>query len=299
MVKQISDKEVKFLRSQVLVSQDLSCFGQVSLQTALPLISASGANVSTLPTALLSTHTGGFAENTYLDLSLEMARIITHWQKLKLTFDGVYLGYLGLKPLKELQKSLSTLTTPKTLVLIDPVMGDNGHLYHGFDQEYVNAMKELIQRANILTPNLTEAAFLLDQRQLLNGGIKEASIAVKQLQERFGIPFILITGVPLANDQIAVVGCQKTTGEIWVKTQTRFPASYFGTGDIFAAALFAAVISGHSIQLSCDIALELLHMAIRARQEESQSDPRVGLNYNSALPKFLKQLAQGETNDRR
>lgn len=284
------------MQPNVLVSQDLSCFGQVSLLTALPLINASGANISALPTALLSTHTGGFGDNTYLDLSQEMARIINHWQKLKLTFDGVYLGYLGFEPLQRLQKSLSTLVTHNSLILIDPVMGDNGRLYHGFDHQYVNAMKKLVQKADVLTPNLTEASFLLDRPQLVNGGIKEAKSAIHQLQERFEIQTILITGIPLTDDQIAVVGRQGAN-KLWVKTQTRFPSSYFGTGDIFAAALFSGLVSGHQVEKACDIAMDLLHTSILERQTKPKVDPRLGLNYNSALPHFYKQLSQGETND--
>lgn len=287
------------MSKNVLVSQDLSCFGQVSLLTALPLLSASGLNVSALPTALLSTHTGGFGHNTYLDLSQEMVAIINHWEDLNLKFSGIYLGYLGHQPIKQLTKHLARLTTAQALVLLDPVMGDNGHLYQGFDRSYVTAMQMLVPQAQVLTPNLTEAAFLLEQPELLSGGLSAAQFASQELQQRFNIPLVLITGVPVNNKQIAVVGWQANEGS-WTETRQRSSASYFGTGDILAAALFAGLMQGVTPQTACSIAMDLISSTITERQADTNIDPRIGVNYSHSLPLFLKHLTQeGQSHERK
>ena len=285
------------MQKNILVSQDLSCYGQVSLQTALPLLSSSGANVSVLPTALLSTHTGGFKDNTYLDLTQEMTAIVAHWQKLGLHFDGAYLGYLGLGPLQYLHKNLSSLLKTNALVLIDPVMGDNGQLYSGFDETYVTAMKKIVSQAQILTPNLTEAAFLLDEPDLITGGIAAAKTALVKLHEQYQIPTILITGIALTDQQIAVVG--NSDKQIWTETRPRFPTSYFGTGDIFAAALFTGLMYGLSAKKACSAAMDLLQTAILQRQKSPEIDARIGLNYSVALPNFLNHITQGGKHDKR
>ena len=116
------------MQPNVLISQDLSCMGQVSLSVALPLLGACGLSPSVLPTALLSTHTGGFEANTYLDLADEMTAILQHWQTLDTKFDAVYLGYLGKKPLEVLLQQLACVCTPDCLYLIDPAMADHGKL---------------------------------------------------------------------------------------------------------------------------------------------------------------------------
>ena len=103
------------MQSNVLISQDLSCAGQVSLGCALPLLGALNLAPTVLPTALLSTHTGGFGENTYLDLSKEMVSILQHWKTLSLKFSAIYLGYLGEKPLDVLQENLADVSTDETI----------------------------------------------------------------------------------------------------------------------------------------------------------------------------------------
>ncbi|HIW88649.1 MAG TPA: pyridoxamine kinase [Candidatus Ligilactobacillus excrementipullorum] len=281
-----------YLSQNILVSQDLSCFGQVSLLTALPLLSASGLNVTALPTALLSTHTGGFGQNTYLDLSHEMGQIINHWHELNLTFSAVYLGYLGQQPLRQLLARLPKITDPDSMILLDPVMGDHGKLYQGFDQSYVTDMRALLPQAHVLTPNLTEAAFLLGQPELSHGGLVAAKLAVKELHDQFQVPVVLVTGVPVNEQEIAVVG-QTKEQPLWTEIRPRIAANYFGTGDIFAAALFAGLLHGLSAQKASIAAMDLLSHAITVRQSEPEIDPRLGINYSQALPQFLQQINKG------
>ncbi|GBG94296.1 pyridoxal kinase [Ligilactobacillus salitolerans] len=276
----------------ILVSQDLSSFGDVSLMTAVPLLSASGLETTVLPTALLSTHTGGFGQNTYLDLSQEMKQIISHWQKLELKFDAVYLGYLGQKPLQQLQAKLASLSAPDCLTLIDPVMGDHGRLYSGFDDQYVSSMRELVKQASILTPNLTEAAFLLDSPELIDGGLAGAKKASFLLHEKFQISTVLITGVATEAGQIAVVGYEGQRHEYWSIKRPLFAANFFGTGDLFASALISGLLHKLPPYTAAESAMDLISQAIANR--DPQTDPRLGLNYATALPAFIHRILQEE-----
>lgn len=178
----------------------MSCAGQVSLGCALPLLGALNLAPTVLPTALLSTHTGGFGENTYLDLSKEMISILQHWKTLSLKFSAIYLGYLGEKPLDVLQENLADVSTAETMLLIDPVMGDHGKLYRGFDQEYVEKMRCLISKADIATPNYTEAKLLLGEPLTTSPvATDDAFETARKVQRRFNLRNIVLTGIDSCN----------------------------------------------------------------------------------------------------
>lgn len=150
------------MKEKLLISQDLSCLGQVSLSVALPILGACGYQPDVLPTAILSTHTGGFGDNTFLNLSSEMSKIIAHWQDQKIDFENLYLGYLGKEAIDFWIDHISNFKVSK--VLLDPAMADSGKLYRGLNLDYVAKMRVLANFATILTPNLTEACLLLDKK---------------------------------------------------------------------------------------------------------------------------------------
>ncbi|MFC6170536.1 pyridoxamine kinase [Loigolactobacillus jiayinensis] len=276
------------LPNQVLISQDLSCVGQVSLGVALPIVAALDLQPAVLPTALLSTHTGGFGANTYLDLSQQMQQIIAHWQTLELKFNAIYLGYLGKAALPVLAEHLSNLATANAQILLDPVMGDHGRLYSGFDQAYVAAMRQLARQADVLTPNVTEARFLLEQPQSQQGlTIAAATDLASQLSQQLAVPNVILTGVPLINGQIAVVGCsqQKT----WSWQTTRLPGHYFGTGDIFASVCFGLWLHGLSLEDASQQAMLFVQQAIE-RTAAAATDIRLGVDYAAGFQQLLAKL---------
>jgi pyridoxine kinase len=142
---------------------DISCFGKCSLTVALPIISAAGIETSVIPTAVLSTHTGGFKGYTFRDLTADLKPIAEHWSSLGLRFDAVYTGYLGsFEQLNIVSEIISLLKTADTLVIVDPVMADNGKLYASFPLNFPEGMKKLCSLADVIEPNLTEASLLLD-----------------------------------------------------------------------------------------------------------------------------------------
>lgn len=268
----------------VLISQDLSCAGQVSLAIALPILGACGLKPTVLPTAILSTHTGGFGDNTYLDLSDEMKLIFQHWHQVNLEFNALYLGYQGKKALEFWLNNFEQIKLKNNLVLIDPAMADHGKMYRGLDQDYVRQMRQLIHRATIITPNLTEAAFLLGKEKQENTLAVAQSLA-RELQEHFSVPNVIITGISLTNEKIAEVGV--TQAESWSLIQPKQAGSFFGTGDIFASAFLASVMRHNSLKDSCSIAADFVAQAIINTPKQ---DPRLGPNYAAGLSWLLKKM---------
>lgn len=276
------------MQSNVLISQDLSCAGQVSLGCALPLLGALNLAPTVLPTALLSTHTGGFGENTYLDLSKEMISILQHWKTLSLKFSAIYLGYLGEKPLDVLQENLADVSTAETMLLIDPVMGDHGKLYRGFDQEYVEKMRCLISKADIATPNYTEAKLLLGEPLTTSPvATDDAFETARRVQGRFNLRNIVLTGIDSGNGLISIVGCEQDGGT-WMVSRSKHPGNYFGTGDLFASVLFSSLLYEKDLRSAGTIAMDFVSEAIVKTQKPH--DPRFGADYGAAIPQLLKKL---------
>ena len=148
---------------RLLTIQDISCVGQCSLTVALPIISACGIETAVLPSAVLSTHTGGFTGYTFRDLTEDMPAIKDHWIKENIKFDAIYTGYLGsTKQIEYVADIFDSVGVDGCIKAVDPAMADNGNLYPGFDKEFVEAMKGLCSKADYLIPNITEASFLTD-----------------------------------------------------------------------------------------------------------------------------------------
>ena len=153
---------------RILTIQDISCVGQCSLTVALPIISACGIECAILPSAVLSTHTGGFTNFTFRDLTEDIPAIRKHWEDENIKFDAVYTGYLGsVKQMDYVSEIMESLLKEGGLKIVDPAMADNGKLYTGFNMDFVKAMAGLCTKADIILPNITEAAFMTDSECIL------------------------------------------------------------------------------------------------------------------------------------
>lgn len=273
----------------VLISQDLSCFGQVSMELALPIIGSCGYQTSILPTALLSTHTGGFGKNTFLDLSNEMSKIASHWQDLNLSFDAIYLGYLGSGAIDFWIDNIVNFKSEGNIILLDPAMADHGKLYSGFDATYVKKMQQLTSNATILTPNMTEALLLLDKdpKQVEDSSLAFTKKVAKQLSKKFKIEQIIITGIALSDKMIGIVGYDH--GNLWTIKRNKISRSFFGTGDMFASSLLAAYLSNHDLKLASQLSAEFIETAINHTDEKQ--DSRLGPNYSTGLMRLVEKLS--------
>lgn len=273
------------MNEKLLISQDLSCLGQVSLSVALPILGACGYKPDVLPTAILSTHTGGFGDNTFLSLNSEMNKIIAHWQEQNIYFENLYLGYLGKDAIDFWLQHISTFKNSR--VLFDPAMADEGKLYRGLDADYVTKMRILTNFATILTPNLTEACLLLNKKYR-NFSINEIEELALELKKKFNLNEVLITGISM-QDKIKIVGVSSNNKTFVIET-AKVERSFFGTGDMFASSLLAAILADYSLKESSQVAATFVKMAIKAT--DLTQDKRLGPNYAGALSWLMKKVEE-------
>ncbi len=264
---------------RIITMQDISCVGKCALTVAIPIISSYGIEVCPLPTALLSNHTA-FKEFEYFDLSEQVKKIIDSFIRQDFSFDGIYTGYLGSAAQVELAHTLiDEFKKEGTAVLIDPVMGDNGKLYSGIDDTFPEKMKELVKKADIIVPNLTEAGFLLGLNRSLN---ESDSIpdALKELSA-LGPDTVILTGYSEGNKTGAIC-YQKKSDEYFISLTRRIDRLFHGTGDIFASVLFAQIINGHSVNDALNKAVEFTYSAMK-KTVENDSARWYGVDFESIL----------------
>lgn len=268
--------------------QDISCFGKCSITVALPIISAMGVECAVIPTAVLSTHTGGFKGYTFRDLSEDIPKITEHWRRENLTFDGLYTGYLGSPEQAQMIENFIGEFNPP-LVFIDPVMADNGSLYSGFDENIVEAMKKLCKKADIIVPNLTEAALLLGEEYKKNGSYDEEYIHGLLVRlSSLGAKLTAITGVCYNHMEQGVVGYDSEKGEFVEYFAENLPVSCHGTGDVFSSTMFAALLLGKTPQTSIKIAVDNTVNCIR--HTIGDKSHWYSVKFEECIPELIKTL---------
>lgn len=271
---------------RILTIQDISCFGQCSLTVALPILSACGVETVILPSAVLSTHTGGFTGFTFRDLSDDIPKIQAHWQKEGIDFDAIYTGYLGSeKQIDMVTDIFNTLSRPNCIKIVDPAMADNGKLYYGFDQAYADAMTRLCKHADIVLPNITEACFMtgLEYKEEYD---EEYVNTVLSALEANGMTNIVLTGVSYDNETTGVVIKIGDKTDYYI--HKKLPVGSHGTGDIFASAFSGALLRGKSEYDSARVAANYTLRCI----ENSQGDEshRYGAKFETAIPYLIEEL---------
>ena len=267
---------------RVLVVNDLSCVGKCSLSVALPIISACGVTCDVLPTAILSTHTGGFEGYTFRDLTEDFDGILAQWKSLGLTFDFLYSGYLGSIAQIELVSRLKDeFLKQDGLFIVDPVMGDRGKLYKGFTNEFVERMKTLCRKADYILPNLTEACALTSLPYPQTDGNRLID-ALSNLCKR-----PVVTGI-LEKNTVAVYYAGET-GKTEKYVSENVEGFFHGAGDVFASAFVGALARGKEEKTAITLAADFAHDCIR-RSASEVADKRYGLNFEVEILPFLKKL---------
>ena len=227
---------------RIAAIHDLSCFGRCSLTIALPVLSAMGCQCCPLPTALLSAHTG-FPGNTFLDLTAEMGRIADHWTAMDLQFDAIYSGFLGsADQVDTVARFFDTFKKSDTAVIVDPVMGDHGTAYRTCTPELCRGMRVLAENSDVITPNLTEAALLLD-RPYEEVRQADAYEVVRRLSLG-GRRSVVLTGYFSEPGQTGALCFDRDSGESKAVQTPREPQDFSGTGDLFASVLAGGVARG-------------------------------------------------------
>lgn len=243
---------------KVVTIQDISCFGKCSLTVALPIISAMGIETAVIPTAVLSTHTGGFKEYTFHDLSDDIIDISNHWKSLGLQFEAIYTGYLGsASQMRIVSDFFDTFKTKDNFIVVDPVLGDSGRLYADFTDEFVTQMIQLCAKADYIMPNMTEASFLLGIPYTENCDKVYAKNILKKLAE-LGCRTPVLTGVRFDKEYEGAAAYNSTADEYYFSFGKHVDRQLHGTGDIFASVFTGALTLGKSVQQSLDIAVKYI-----------------------------------------
>jgi len=250
---------------RVAAVHDLSGYGRSSLTIILPILSALGINVCPLPTALLSTQTDGFKDYVFHDLTDVMEQTLKHWKTLPLSFDSIYSGFLGSpRQIIIMEDLINHFNMPDQLITIDPVMGDDGHFYGPMDGDMITGMKKLVSRADLITPNFTEACFLLDRKYEEELSLKDAASIARELASR-GPGMVVITSIPLKGKENinTVLAYEKKLNRLWKAETLQIPVSYPGTGDMFASVITGRLLLGDSLPSAIDRAVHFVSHAIR------------------------------------
>lgn len=241
---------------RVLTIQDISCVGQCSLTVALPVLSSCGVETAILPSAVLSTHTGGFEGYTFRDLTDDMMPIADHWQKENIMFDTVYSGYLGsARQIDYVIEITKRLLKEGGYSIVDPAMADNGKLYYGFNLAFVEEMKKLVFSSDICIPNITEACFLTDTEYKENYDQQYTYSIIDKLSQA-GAKTIVLTGVSYDEDTTGVLILENGIKSYY--RHKKIDKKYHGTGDIYSSAFTGALNRGKSIYESAKIAADFV-----------------------------------------
>jgi pyridoxine kinase len=276
------------MNKKVLTIQDISCVGQCSLTVALPIISACGIETCVLPSAVLSTHTAGFTGFTFRDLTEDMPSIKDHWKKENITFDTIYTGYLGsTKQIDYVEDIIDEVGTVDCLKVIDPAMADNGVLYKGFDNNFVEAMKKLCAKADYLVPNISEACFLTDTEYQEKYDQEYINTLIERLIA-LGSKNIILTGVSYQPGKTGVV--VYVNNEYSYYEHDQIAGGCHGTGDIYSSAFVGALMNGFTPYDSAKIAADYVMECIVETQKAANH--WYGARFEPALHKLINMIHQ-------
>ena len=268
---------------RILTIQDISCVGQCSMTVALPILSACGHETCILPTALLSTHTGGFGKPSVIHMDDMLHQFWEHWKGNGITFDAILVGYLGsVAAIEMTQEILEHMLSPNGVSIVDPAMSDHGKLYSGFDETYAHAMECLCRKADIILPNITEAAMFakMEYRDNLDKQY------IRDLLVRIGHPCVILTGVGYREGETGAVVYSES--KLTHYHHPKLAQNFHGTGDMFAAAFTGALMQEKTVADSVRIAADFVRCAI----ENTCAAPAhwYGVKFETALPDLIRML---------
>ncbi len=274
---------------KVAIINDISGFGKCSLTAAIPVLSVQGVQACPLPTAVFSNQTG-YPDYTYVDLTENLPDFISQWQKLNAEFDGILTGFLSdVGQIKIIEDFCDKFKADDTLLVVDPIMADNGKIFSNFSKELCEGIKHLSMRADIITPNLTEFCQLVDveYEKLIALSYTDELIhtltCLSQPILQKGVKNIIVTSVPVYEGKIS--NCIINSSGIEVVSSEDFGGSFSGTGDLFASIVCGAIIKGDSIFDAVSKATRFLEVSIKATLSEC-TRPQEGICFEP----FLKLL---------
>lgn len=272
------------MSKKIAIVNDISGYGRCSTSVILPIVSHLGVQGCALPTAIFSNHTG-FPSFFCQDFTGSMPAYIREWQKLDLQFDGIMTGFLGsARQISIVQDFITQFRTPHTHVLIDPVMGDNGHMYPTYTEKLCREMKRLIAYADIVTPNLTEACFLTGTPYREAGWRRSELCTMSQRLLNMGARHVVITGIKMGNGSIGNV-IATPDGPVQFQRQLQVEQTRSGTGDVFASILGADVVNGVDFATSVKRASRFVRLAL-LETLKTETAHNTGIDFECVLDRL-------------
>ena len=267
---------------KIAAIHDLSGYGRCSLSVIIPVISAMGIQVCPVPTAVLSTHTGGFTDMALEDLTEHISDCYEHYKRLGLQFDAIYTGFMTSS--EQVDSCLKFFDgNPNALKVVDPVLGDNGKPYSTCTPELMRRMKELVEEADVITPNLTETCMLLGEECPPIMSVSQARSWLARLSDKPRI--VVIKGVPLIDDEgqkLSNIGFDRESGSFWRIDWDHIPMHYPGTGDIFTSVLTASLLKGESLPIALNRATTFTEIAVKTTYSYG-TEARLGVVFEDCL----------------
>ncbi len=267
------------------VINDFSGFGRCSLTVALPIISAMKIQCCAVPTAVFSNHTGyeDFFMQDYTDY---MPVYFDKWEKLGLTFDGIYTGYLGSVRQVELVKDfIHRFGTENTRIIVDPVMGDGGKIYSAFGRALCEEIRELLPLADIITPNVTEACILAGQPYRDDIRTETELLSLCDTLRRLGAKDIVITGIAAGSDIGNFVYHKNGSYSLMTHEAAR-SVPRAGTGDVFASVIASDAVNGAELSASVEKAAAFVADAVQI-SDDFGVPPQDGICFEEILSRLM------------
>lgn len=269
--------------------QDISCYGKCSITVALPVISSMGIETVILPTAVLSTHTSGFENFTYHDLTNEFDKIMNHWEQYDLKFDSIYTGYIGKKELVlKIKQFIKDFKKPNVDVVIDPVFADNGKIYPGMDLEYVESVKDLVKEADYIIPNITEACYLADVKYFEKYSKEDIYNLINKLSETTKVKNIILTGISYEENKLGAIYYNSETKKMFEYFNEEVPIRYHGTGDLFSSIFVGALLNGLSPEESMILSVDITKKCIELTYDDMKAN--YGVNFELCIKDLILQM---------
>lgn len=277
---------------RIATINDISGIGKCSLTVALPILSSAGIETAVIPTAVLSTHTGGFENYTYRDLTDDILPMANHWKSLSIKFDSIFTGYLGsTEQVDIVLKTIDLLSDENTLIFVDPVMADAGKLYATFDESFPVQMRKLCKKADIIIPNITEACLLTGVEYKNSHHTKEYINELINKLRNICSKKIVLTGVNFDKDHFGCACFDEEKGKIEYALSNEIEGFYHGTGDVFGSTLLACLMNGKDLEESTNIAMTIVINSI-IRTKNDKNDLKYGVRFEDEIPSLIRLLGK-------
>ncbi len=285
----IKDCEKMENLKRLIAINDISGFGKCSLTVSLPIISAAGVETVCMPTAVLSTHTGGFEGYTYRDLTDDMLPMGKHWKTVDIQPDAIYSGFLGsFDQINIVKEIVDDFKREDNLFIADPCMADHGKMYTLFDEKFAKAMAGLCAKADIILPNITEACFMVGEE--FKAGVQTEEYIENLLNKLLdmGCKNVILTGVSFEKGKLgaACIGQDRLPRYYF---ENELEGAYHGTGDVFASAFCGAILNGFTLEDAMAIAVRYVCDCIK-RTQKMDRPIRYGVDFERGISFYLKEL---------